>query len=191
MQDLLNKEPVKRVSQKLKDFDEKLEVIVLETSARTAKDAADSLNTEVGSIIKSLFLRTQKSFLLCLVAGDKRCSLNKIKKILNEKDVSMGSADQVKEITGFTIGGVSPVGNLKPIKIFIDESLSRSQNIYGPAGHPNCVFDHKPDIFIPVGIPGIDYDGIMFRTDNVVSVALKNIRDIKLPTTENIINQLF
>ena len=54
MQDLLNKEPVKRVSQKLKDFDEKLEVIVLETSARTAKDAADSLNTEVGSIIKSL-----------------------------------------------------------------------------------------------------------------------------------------
>ena len=57
-------------------------------------------------------------------------------------------------------------------------------------GHPNCVFDHKPDIFIPVGIPGIDYDGIMFRTDNVVSVALKNIRDIKLPTTENIINKL-
>ena len=52
----------------------------------------------------------------------------------------MGNADQVKEITGFTIGGVSPVGHLKPIKIFIDESLSRFQNIYGAAGHPNCVF---------------------------------------------------
>ena len=140
MQDLLNKEAVKRVNQKLKEYNEDLEIIVLESSARTAKDAADSLKTDVGSIIKSLFLRTQKSFLLCLVAGDKRCSLNKIKKILNEKDVSRGNADQVKEITGFTIGGVSPVGHLKPIKIFIDESLSRFPNIFGAAGHPNCVF---------------------------------------------------
>tara|TARA_Y100000590_G_scaffold96712_1_gene109894 strand:- start:2717 stop:3199 length:483 start_codon:yes stop_codon:yes gene_type:complete len=140
MQELLNKEPVKRVNKKLKEFDQKLEVIVLESSARTAQDAANSLNTKVGSIIKSLFLRTKKSFLLCLVAGDKRCSLNKIKKIINEKDVSMGNADQVKEITGFTIGGVSPVGHLKPIKIIIDQSLARFDYIFGAAGHPNCVF---------------------------------------------------
>ena len=140
MEDLLNKEPVKRVSQKLKHFDKSLSVIVLDSSARTAQDAANSLNTEVGSIVKSLFLRTKNSFLLCLVAGDKRCSLNKIKKILNEKDVSMGSADQVKEITGFTIGGVSPVAHLSPLKVYIDESLSRFKNIYGAAGHPNCVF---------------------------------------------------
>ena len=140
MEDLLNKEPVRRVSQKLKDFDESLKVIVLDSSARTAQDAADSLNTEVGSIIKSLFLRTKNSFLLCLVAGDRRCSLNKIKKILGEKDVSMGNADQVKQVTGFTIGGVSPVGHLNPIKIYIDQSLSRFENIFGAAGHPNCVF---------------------------------------------------
>jgi Cys-tRNA(Pro) deacylase len=140
MEDLLNKEPVRRVSQKLKDFDESLKVIVLDSSARTAQDAADSLNTEVGSIIKSLFLRTKNSFLLCLVAGDRRCSLNKIKKILDEKDVSMGNADQVKQVTGFTIGGVSPVGHLNPIKIYIDQSLSRFENIFGAAGHPNCVF---------------------------------------------------
>ncbi len=140
MEDLLNKEPVKRVSQKLKDFDKSLKVIVLDSSARTAQDAANSLNTEVGSIIKSLFLRTKNSFLLCLVAGDKKCSLNKIKKILGEKDVSMGNADQVKQVTGFTIGGVSPVGHLNPIKIYIDQSLSRFENIFGAAGHPNCVF---------------------------------------------------
>jgi Cys-tRNA(Pro) deacylase len=140
MEDLLNKEPVKRVSQKLKDFDKSLKVIVLDSSARTAQDAANSLNAEVGSIIKSLFLRTKNSFLLCLVAGDKKCSLNKIKKILGEKDVSMGNADQVKQVTGFTIGGVSPVGHLNPIKIYIDQSLSRFENIFGAAGHPNCVF---------------------------------------------------
>ena len=140
MEDLLNKEPVRKVSQKLKEFDEALKVIVLDSSARTAQDAANSLNAEVGSIIKSLFLRTKNSFLLCLVAGDRRCSLNKIKKILGEKDVSMGNAEQVKQVTGFTIGGVSPVGHLNPIKIYIDQSLSRFENIFGAAGHPNCVF---------------------------------------------------
>ena len=140
MENLLNKEPVIRVSNKLKEFNNSLNVIVLDGSARTAQDAANSLNTEVGSIIKSLFLRTKSSFLLCLIAGDNRCSLNKVKKILNEKDVSMGNADQVKEVTGFTIGGVSPVGHLNPIKIYIDQSLSRFKNIFGAAGHPNCVF---------------------------------------------------
>ena len=140
MEDLLNKEPVRRVINKLEEFDKTLKVIVLDSSARTAKDAANSLNTEVGAIIKSLFLRTKNSFLLCLVAGDKRCSLNKIKKILGEKDVSMGNADQVKEITGFTIGGVSPIGHLNNLKIYIDQSLSRFENIYGAAGHPHCVF---------------------------------------------------
>ena len=140
MENLLNKEPVIRVSNKLKEFNENLNVIVLDSSARTSQDAANSLKTEVGSIIKSLFLRTKSSFLLCLIAGDKRCSLNKVKKLLNEKDVSMASADQVKEMTGFTIGGVSPVGHLNPIKIIIDQSLSRFENIFGAAGHPNCVF---------------------------------------------------
>ena len=140
MEDLLNKEPVKRVLKALSDFDESLKIETLISSARTAKDASESLKTEVGSIVKSLLLRRKSSFLLCLVAGDKRCSLNKIKKVLNEKDVSMGSADQVKEITGFTIGGVSPVGYLNPIKIYIDQSLSRFKYIFGAAGHPNCVF---------------------------------------------------
>ena len=123
MQEILNKEPVQRVKNKLKEFDNSLEVIVLDSSARTANDAAESLKTEVGSIVKSLLLRTKTSFLLCLVAGDKRCSLNKIKKILNQKDVSMANADQVKVITGFTIGGVSPIAHLNKVDIFIDESL--------------------------------------------------------------------
>jgi len=140
MNEILNKEPVQRVKNKLKEFDNSLEVVVLDSSARTAKDAAESLKTEVGSIVKSLLLRTKTSFLLCLVSGDKRCSLNKIKKILNQKDVSMANAEQVKEITGFTIGGVSPIGHLNKIDIFIDESLKRFSNIFAAAGHPNIIF---------------------------------------------------
>jgi len=75
-----------------------------------------------------------------LVAGDKRVSLNKLKKILEIKDVSMASADDVKNITGYTIGGVSPVGHLNKIDIFIDNSLERFTSLFAAAGHPNCVF---------------------------------------------------
>ena len=140
MNNLLDKEPVKRVEKVLAQFDQSIKIQILDKTARTAKDAAESLKTEVGSIVKSLLLRTKTSFLLCLVAGDKRCSLNKVKKLLNQKDVSMANAEQVKKITGFTIGGVSPVAHLNKVDIYIDESLKRFANIFAAAGHPNAVF---------------------------------------------------
>jgi prolyl-tRNA editing enzyme YbaK/EbsC (Cys-tRNA(Pro) deacylase) len=74
------------------------------------------------------------------VSGDKRCSLNKLKKTLDEKDVSMANPDDVKKITGYTIGGVSPVGHLKKVKIYIDTNLERFRTVFAAAGHPNCVF---------------------------------------------------
>jgi prolyl-tRNA editing enzyme YbaK/EbsC (Cys-tRNA(Pro) deacylase) len=77
------------------------------------------------------------------VSGDKRCSLNKLKKILDEKDVSMANPDDVKRITGYTIGGVSPVGHLSKLKIYIDTNLERFTNVFAAAGHPNCVFEIK------------------------------------------------
>ena len=140
MENLLDKESVKRVVKVLSDFDSNLKVEALNSSARTAVDAAASLNCEVGAIVKSLLLRTDDSFILCLVSGDKRCSLNKIKKMINKKDVSMANADQVKSQTGFSIGGVSPVAHLEKIKILVDLSLSRYENVYAAAGHPNSIF---------------------------------------------------
>ena len=137
---LLDKEPVQRVEKILKDFDVSQNIIVLETSARTALEAASSLGCEVGAIVKSLLFKTENSFTLCLVAGDKRASLNRIKKALKIKDASMASAEDVKNITGYTIGGVSPIGHLKKIEILIDKSLSRFNLLFAAAGHPNCVF---------------------------------------------------
>ena len=137
---LLNKEPVKRVENILKKFDVTQKVIILDSSARTALEAASSLGCEIGAIVKSLLFRTENSFILCLVAGDKKASLNKIKKTLNIKDVSMAAAEDVKTITGYTIGGVSPIGHLKKIDIFIDNSLERFTSLFAAAGHPNCVF---------------------------------------------------
>ena len=150
MEDILNKEPVKRVQKKLEDFSKELQVTVLNSSARTAQQAAESLNTEVGSIVKSLLFKTEDGFLLCLVSGDRRCSLNKLKKIKNQKDISMARAHQVKKITGYTIGGVSPVGHLQQIDIFIDEELNRFNSIYAAAGHPNCIFKINFDNLIKI-----------------------------------------
>ncbi len=140
MENILEKESVKRVITVLNKFDENLKVEILNSSARTAEDAALSLNCEVGAIVKSLLLRTDNEFVLCLVSGDKRCSLNKVKKITNIKDVSMADAEQVKIQTGFSIGGVSPVAHLNKIKILVDSSLSRFENIYAAAGHPHSIF---------------------------------------------------
>ena len=137
---LLDKEPVKRAEKFLKNFNQSLEVIVLENSARTAQDAATALVCDVGAIVKSLLFRTENTFILCLVAGDKRCSLNKLKKIKDKKDISMASPEEVKTQTGYTIGGVSPVGHLEDIEIVIDNSLERFNELFAAAGHPNCVF---------------------------------------------------
>jgi len=137
---LLDKEPVKRAEKFLKNFDQSLKVLVLENSARTAQDAATALACDVGAIVKSLLFKTENSFILCLVAGDKRCSLNKLKKIKDKKNVSMATPEDVKTQTGYTIGGVSPIGHLEDIEVIIDNSLKRFTKLFAAAGHPNCVF---------------------------------------------------
>ena len=137
---LLEKEPVKRAEKSIKEYNNEMSVIILDSSAKTAIEAASSLGCEVGAIVKSLLFKTENTFTLFLVSGDKKASLNKIKKTLNIKDASMASPDDVKYITGYTIGGVSPVGHLNKIEIFIDHSLARFENLYAAAGHPNCVF---------------------------------------------------
>ena len=124
MNPLLEKEAVKRAEKSIKEFDPNLEIICLEQTARTAQDAATALGCNVGAIVKSLLFNAGEGFVLCLVSGDQRCSLNKLKKI-----------------TGYTIGGCSPVGHLTRIKIFIDSNLERFTEVFAAAGHPNCVFE--------------------------------------------------
>ena len=140
MENLLDKDTVIRVKEYLLKYDPNLKIIVLNSTAKTAANAANSLKCDIGAIIKSLLLKIDNSFLICLVPGDKRCSFKKIKKILKRDKILMASAQEVKANTGFTIGGVSPVAHLNRIKILIDSSLSRYENVYAAAGHPNSIF---------------------------------------------------
>tara|TARA_B100000686_G_scaffold304834_1_gene342756 strand:- start:1579 stop:2061 length:483 start_codon:yes stop_codon:yes gene_type:complete len=150
MENLLNKDAVRRVQEFIKKFNPKLKVLVLESTARTANDAANALKCEVGAIVKSLLFKAEGSFLICLIAGDRRCSLNRLKKILQKKDVSMANAEEVKENTGFSIGGVAPVAHKLNLDILVDKSLSRFPFVFAAAGHPNCVFKITYDQLIKI-----------------------------------------
>ena len=124
MNNLLNKKNVIIVKKYLQKIDSKIKLIELDTTARTAKDAADSLNEKVGSIVKSLIFKTNdNNFLLCLTSGDKYISIKKLTTITN-KTITKATADEVKKQTGFSIGGVSPVAHLNPpLNIYIDKNF--------------------------------------------------------------------
>ena len=153
--DLKKNESIQRVYKTLKKYDENQSLIVLETSAGTAKDAATSLGCNVGAIVKSLIFKSNDKYYLCLISGDKRASASKIKSILNVDELSMASATDVKQVTGFSIGGVSPIGHLNKLNVLIDLSLERFEQLFAAAGHPYCIFkiNYRDLIKITNGLP--------------------------------------
>ena len=160
MSNLLERKNVLKVKEFLKNIDDNLELIVLDETARTAEDAAKSLKKEVGAIVKSLLFKNIEinEYYLCLVSGDQYLSLEKLSKIIGNK-IAKANADECKEITGYSIGGVSPVAHIhSPSRIFIDEKLNRFDMVYAAAGHPYVVF------------------GITF--DNLCSITKGKISDI-------------
>jgi len=142
MSNLLAKKSVQVVKNYIKTLDIDIKLIELDFTARTAEDAAQALNQEVGSIVKSLLFRNyEDEFYLCLVSGDKYLSSEKVAKITGNKIIK-SSADEVKKQTGFSIGGVSPVAHaIPPDRIFIDKNLDRFDKVYAAAGHPYVVFE--------------------------------------------------
>tara|TARA_B100001173_G_scaffold301181_1_gene301447 strand:- start:314 stop:799 length:486 start_codon:yes stop_codon:yes gene_type:complete len=158
MNNLLEKKNVKKVESFLKKFDDNIKLITLDETARTAINAAQSLNTEVGSIVKSLLFKdSENNFHLCLVSGDKFVSLEKISKIYNSQ-TKKANADECKKFTGFSIGGVSPVAHTNsPKSILIDKNLSNYEEIFAAAGHPHVVFGIS-FIALCTITKGIEYD---------------------------------
>lgn len=125
------------------------EVIELSSSTRTANDAAASIGCEVAQIVKSILFRLEKSNqpVLVLVSGINRVDEKIITKLLGEK-INKADANYAREITGFAIGGIPPVGHKQEIQhIFIDEDLLKFDKLWAAAGTPNAVFSlHSSDI---------------------------------------------
>ncbi|MBT6093299.1 MAG: YbaK/EbsC family protein [Rhodospirillaceae bacterium] len=138
---LLERDAVKKVRQALTDAGQADSVVELAESARSAEDAAASVGCELGAIVKSLVFTIERRFVMALVAGDHRCIEDNLSAALNmQGSVKRPQASEVKGITGFTIGGVAPIGLSHPLPMVIDRSLKRFETIYAAAGHPHCVF---------------------------------------------------
>ncbi len=117
-----------------------IQVVELAESARTAGLAAEALGTPLGSIVKSLVFLADGKPLLVLVAGDRRASPEKLKGLVGARRVMIADADRVREATGFSIGGVPPVGHKQPLSTWVDDSLARFETVYAAAGHHRAVF---------------------------------------------------
>jgi Cys-tRNA(Pro) deacylase len=119
-----------------------IRVQTFETSTATAQEAADSIGTTLGSIVKSLCFVVDGEPVVVLGAGDQRIDTRKLAALrgVGRKKAKMATAEQSVEYTGYAPGGVPPVGHRVEMPVYIDETLSRFETVYAAAGAPNTIF---------------------------------------------------
>lgn len=145
MSKILERKTVKRVRAALLAGGAKDTVIELADTARSAADAAKALKVPQGAIVKSLVFVIGDQPVLVLVAGDRVCLKDVLPRtfFLNGK-VTRPRAEKVQKLSGFSIGGVAPLGLIQPMAVVMDVSLKRFPNIYAAAGHPRAIFKTDP-----------------------------------------------
>jgi prolyl-tRNA editing enzyme YbaK/EbsC (Cys-tRNA(Pro) deacylase) len=135
-----------KLRQRLLDRGLEIAVVMLDDSARTAPEAAAAVGSEVGQIVKSLVFERDGEPLVVLCAGDRRVGAERL---------GLGAirADRVREVTGFSIGGIPPLGHDRDLETLIDASLRRFQTDWCAAGTPHAVFEVGTEALIGA-IPG-------------------------------------
>ncbi len=125
-------------------------VVRLPNSTRTAPEAAQAVGCEVGAIAKSLLFMADGEPVLVVCAGDRRVNTVAVASILGVADVRMASADDVRSITGYAIGGVPPIGHATPVRTLMDTSLLRWPLVYAAAGAHDALFPADPNRLLEV-----------------------------------------
>jgi Cys-tRNA(Pro) deacylase len=130
-----------RVQEALERLGLDLQVVELPSSTRTAQEAAQAIGCEVAQIAKSLVFKTQDTQrpILVITSGSNRVNEKKLADIVGE-EVDKADAAYVRKCTGFSIGGIPPVGHLESIETYIDEDLLAFDDIWAAAGTPHAVF---------------------------------------------------
>ena len=141
-------EGVQRVAALLQAHGHAHAPVMLDDAARTAQQAADALGIAVGQIAKSIVFRRKPDDVAVLVvtSGDQRVDEKKVEALICTDGMRLGRADAafVKDRTGFSIGGVSPLAHATPPVMLMDQSLFRFNEIWAAAGHPHAVFQLSP-----------------------------------------------
>ena len=139
-----------RVQQALDACGLESRVVRLPNSTRTASEAAQAVGCEVGAIAKSLLFKADGEPLLVICAGDRRVNTVAVANIVGAVDVRMASADDVRAVTGYAIGGVPPIGHATPVRTLMDTSLLRWPVIYAAAGAHDALFPADPNRLLEV-----------------------------------------
>ena len=141
MDGVLEKAAVKRVTAALLEHGCKGQIKVLSDSARTAAEAAAALGIEVGQIASSLIFKLPDgSPLLIITSGRHRVDIDLVASNLGIEKLGRVDADYVKELSGFSIGGVAPIGWISSATILIDQALNDYDIVWAAAGHPHAVY---------------------------------------------------
>ncbi len=137
---------IKSVQDVLERKGVKAKIVELPGEARTAQQAADALGTKVAQIVKSLIFKTKHTHkpILVLVSGINRVNEKLIEEQVQEEIVKADPAF-VRKVTGFAIGGVSPIGHAEEIETFIDRDLLAWKDLWAAAGAPHAVFNLVPE----------------------------------------------
>ena len=149
MDGVLEKAAVKRVIAALAEHGCAGQIKVLSDSARTAAEAASALGIEVGQIASSLIFKLPDgSPLLVITSGRHRVDTDLVAQNLGIEKLGRVDADYVKEQSGFSIGGVAPIGWVSPAIILIDQALNDYEVVWAAAGHPHAVYPTTYDELI-------------------------------------------
>lgn len=141
MEEILGNSSVLRVNEALKRLNVAGSIRLLSESARSAREAAESLGVEVGQIASSIVFRLpDNSPLLVITSGRHRVDVEMVAANLKVEKLHRADANYVRLHSGFAIGGVSPIGWLQPATVLIDEALDDYEVIWAAAGHPHAVF---------------------------------------------------
>lgn len=125
-----------------------LEVTRFAESTHTAAEAASAVGAELGQIVKSIVFVVPSGDdaepLLCLVSGPNRVDLARLAAVAGESDVRRATAREAHDLTGFSIGGIPPIGHSRPVRVIMDPDLGRYPVVWAAAGLPTAVFPVPP-----------------------------------------------
>jgi len=131
---------VDRVRAALADLRLVAEIREFPVGTRTAQDAARAVGTSVAQIVKSLVFTADGRVILVLASGIHRVDVQKVARLVGASRVEMATAEMIRELTGFSIGGVPPIGHPTPLPVYIDETLLAHPVVYAAAGTPHALF---------------------------------------------------
>lgn len=148
--DVASHPSVQRVRTALSDLGVPDRIRTLDSSTRTAREAADALGVEVGQIASSLVFLADGSPLLVIASGAHRVDTDRLAQAAGAQQITKPDANEVRAATGFAIGGVAPIGHPQPLRIFIDRSLATFDEVWAAGGHPYAVFQSTFDELLEI-----------------------------------------